>query len=292
MVEFKVSRTKQQDNREKPTAMPVAAAPEGDFAALDEAALQNHPSFASTLANGLAILGCFSGGEPWLGNKDIADRLGLSKPTVSRFAFTLIALGYLRRDKRTGKYQLGPAVLSLGYPLLSQLTVRQVAAAEMLELARHAHGPVSVGTRDRLQVVYVETAHGAESHFTKPDIGSTRPLLRTAMGRALLYAHETSERALLEGRLRKAFPADWDACGGRLQQAYADIDATGFCVVAGEWRPTLAAVAVPMKAQVSGMHLAFNVTVPTYATDQAKLIEDLGPRLVELVRHVEQRLGM
>ena len=50
---------------------------ERDPSAIDAAALADHPSFASTLANGLAILGCFSGGEPWLGNKDIAQRLGL-----------------------------------------------------------------------------------------------------------------------------------------------------------------------------------------------------------------------
>ena len=36
-----------------------------------------------------------------MGNKDIAERLGLSKPTVSRLMFTLMGLGYLRRiDKR------------------------------------------------------------------------------------------------------------------------------------------------------------------------------------------------
>jgi DNA-binding IclR family transcriptional regulator len=265
---------------------------ERDPSALDARVLEQHPSFASTLANGLAVLGCFSGGEPMLGNKEIAQRLGLTKPTVSRLAFTLIALGYLRRDRQTGKYQLGPAVLSLGYPLLSQLTIRQVAAAEMLELARHAHGPVSVGTRDRLQVVYVETAHGAESNATKPGIGSTRPMLRTAMGRALLYAHQGAERTLLESRLQNAFPDDWASCSSAVREAYRQIDETGFCVVAGDWRPTLAAVAVPMKAQVNGMHLAFNLTVPSYATDRSRLTQDLGPRLVELVHSVEHRMGM
>lgn len=263
-----------------------------DPAALDGPALQDHPSFASTLANGLAVLGCFGTGEASLGNKDIAQRLGLSKPTVSRLAFTLIALGYLRRDKQTGKYQLGPAVLSLGYPLLSQLTIRQVAAAEMLALARHARGPVSVGARDRLQVVYVETAYGAESSATRPGIGSTRPFLRTAIGRALLHAHQGAERAALERSLQKSHPEDWASCGGSLQRAYEEIEKTGFCVVAGDWRPTLAAVAVPMKAPVNGMHLAFNLTVPSYATDHQQLTQDLGPRLVELVRSVEQRLGL
>lgn len=265
--------------------------PDTDPSMLDESGLHTHPSFASTLANGLAVLGCFSSGEAWLGNKDIALRLGLTKPTVSRLAFTLMALGYLRRDRQTGKYQLGPAVLSLGYPLLAQLTIRQVAAAEMLSLARHAQGPVSVGTRDRLQVVYVETAHGAQASATKPGIGSTRPLLRTAVGRALLYAHAPADRRLLERRLQQVFPEDWAACADSLPLADQEIQSNGFCVVVGAWRPTLAAVAVPMKNPVNGMHLAFNITVPSYAADRTRLAQDLGPRLVELVRGIEQKLG-
>lgn len=74
--------------------------------------------------------------------------LGLPRPTVSRLTFTLMGLGYLLRDPRTSKYSLGPAVLSLGYPLMSQLMIRQIAADQMIKLAAYAGGPVSVGARD------------------------------------------------------------------------------------------------------------------------------------------------
>ena len=223
-----------------------------DPSTLDAATLESHPSFASTLAHGLAVLGCFTGAQPSLGNKEISDRLGLSKPTISRLTFTLVGLGYLRREPRTGKYVLGPAVLSLGYPLLSQLALRQIAATELYELAVHAHGPVSVGARDRLQVVYVETVHGAETSMTKPGIGSTRPMLRTAMGRALMYAHPPHERQQIEQRLRHALPDEWNRWSNGLHAAYAEIEAYGWCIVAGDWQRTLAAVAVPMSAPPEG----------------------------------------
>ena len=73
------------------------------------ASLEAHPRFASTLSNGLDVLKCFSASEPLLGNKEISEMLGLTRPTVSRLTFTLVGLGYLRRDERTGKYSLGPA---------------------------------------------------------------------------------------------------------------------------------------------------------------------------------------
>ncbi len=269
----------------------TADGPETDPQAADAAALRDNPAFASTLANGLAVLGCFSSIEPTLGNREIADRLGLPKPTVSRLAFTLMALGYLRRERSGSKYQLGPAVLSLGYPLLTQLTVRQVAAFDMLKLARLAGGPVSVGVRDRLQVVYVET-QGEESNPTRPGIGSTRPMLRTAVGRSLLFAHPAEERAALERQLQQEQPQLWAAHQAELSQAYTEIDERGFCVVAGAWRPALAAVGVPMKGEVHGLQLAFNLTVPSYAASRTRLVRQLGPRLVELVRGIEVRLGL
>ena len=255
---------------------------------LDQTSLENHPQFASTLANGLAILGCFRHGQSVLGNKDLSERLGFTRPTVSRLTFTLTGLGYLRRDEGTGTYALGPAVLSLGYPLLSQMTVRQVAAPEMLELSRIAHGPVSIGMRDRLQVVYIETVHGAETNFTNPGIGSTRPLLRTAMGRALLSVHEVDDRIRILARLRD----DWQKFSHTIGAAIEEIREKGFCTVIGDWQPNLAAVAVPLRAHFNGVPLAFNLTLPTYETNEAELNEKFGPRLVNLVRNVERALGL
>jgi DNA-binding IclR family transcriptional regulator len=244
------------------------------------------------LANGLAVLGCFGQGEALLGNKELSERLGLARPTITRLTYTLMGLGYLRRDKSSAKYALGAAVLSLGYPLLSQMAIRQVAGPEMLELACLANGPVSMGMRDRLQVVYVETVVGNESNFTKPGIGSTRPLLRTAMGRALLYGHSQQERSYIYSGLKSVHPEDYQSCLAPTEQAFAQLKAKGFCTVIGEWQPTLAAVAVPLSVRYNGVPLAFNLTVATYEMDEKALTEKFAPRLMNLVRGVERSLGL
>src|SRR5438105_15885292 len=59
--------------------------------------------FATTLARGLEILRCFTPEAPVLGNKDLATRTGLPKPTVSRFTYTLSRLGYLKADHLSSK---------------------------------------------------------------------------------------------------------------------------------------------------------------------------------------------
>ncbi|MEJ8854452.1 helix-turn-helix domain-containing protein [Variovorax robiniae] len=78
--------------------------------------------FANTLARGLELLMCFTPEQSVLGNKEFVARTGLDKATVSRLAYTLAQLGYLRHDKAIGKYRLGAPVLSMGYPLLASMS--------------------------------------------------------------------------------------------------------------------------------------------------------------------------
>ena len=84
------------------------------------------PGFATTLANGLGILEAFRNSTGPLSNSEIAQRTGLSRPTVSRLAYTLEELGYLRRD-RNGRYEPGVGILAIAYPLLAGLKLRQMA---------------------------------------------------------------------------------------------------------------------------------------------------------------------
>jgi DNA-binding IclR family transcriptional regulator len=143
-----------------------------------------------------------------------------------------------------------------------------------------------------LQVVYVETVVGNESNITKPGIGSTRPLLRTAMGRALLYGHGQQERSYIYSGLKSVHPEDYQSCLAPTEQAFKQLKANGFCTVIGEWQPTLAAVAVPLNVRYNGVPLAFNLTVATYEMDEKALIEKFAPRLMNLVRGVERSLGL
>jgi DNA-binding IclR family transcriptional regulator len=118
-----------------------------------ESAAAGDRKFVTALARGLEILRAFTPTEGLLGNGELVERTGLPKPTVSRLTYTLTKLGYLRHNMRLGKYQLGSAVLSIGYPLLASMNVRQVARPLMKELADYCNGSVSMGVRDRLNMV-------------------------------------------------------------------------------------------------------------------------------------------
>nr|MDQ2734040.1 helix-turn-helix domain-containing protein [Pseudomonadota bacterium] len=169
--------------------------------------------FSTTLDNGLKVLGAFRVGEPALSNRQFAERTGLSKPTVSRLTYTLAEIGFLKYDLELRKYRLGAASLSVSYPLLASLRIRQIARPLMRELADEAHGSVSLGMRDRTHMVYIETSRGHDARTFRPDIGASLPILRSAMGRAWAAQVGTQELAHLRAQIRSTDPAAWGEYG-------------------------------------------------------------------------------
>ncbi|HLE67962.1 MAG TPA: IclR family transcriptional regulator [Burkholderiales bacterium] len=248
--------------------------------------------FATTLARGLEVLRCFTPLEAMLGNKEISVRTGLPKPTVSRLTYTLTKLGYLRHNMRLGKYQLGSAVLSIGYPLLASMSVRQVARPYIKELADYCTGSVSMGIRDRLNMVYVESCRSGNGLTTLPDIGTSVPIAQAAIGRAYLAACTPAEREALLNQMKVKAPDTLRKYKAQIDRALEDIRGRGFCVSLGELRREVHAVGVPMRRTVDGEIVSFNCGVPAFMLKKGQLEEDIGPRLVAVVRNIEGALGM
>ena len=250
------------------------------------------PQFASTLARGLEVLRCFSASDPILGNKDIAERTQLSRPTVVRLTHTLTELNYLRRVPGTLKYELGSAVLSLVYPLLARINLRRVASLQMNELAKHSRGWVSIGVRDRTDMVYVETVHTGASPHLKRDIGQTFPIITSAMGHAYLASLDAQPRERLLHLIRIKSPRDWAQGGSSFQSSLVDFHSRGFCVRrGGASSPHVHTVAVPLTDPEKTETVVFNCAVPFRLLRRGQLENDLGPRLVGLVRSIENTLS-
>ncbi|MCT9124791.1 IclR family transcriptional regulator [Cupriavidus gilardii] len=248
--------------------------------------------FATTLANGVDILLAFDSGDAMLGNRDFAERTGLSKTTVARLTHTLTALGYLRHDTVLRKYRLGAAVLSMGYPLLASMHLRQLARPMMKALADRLCGAVSLGIRDRTQMIYVETARSTDSLIVTPEIGAALPMLTTAIGRAWLCRAPANERDAVLNRLRLQDPKAFAYAQPRLADARRDLERQGYCSNRAEWRPEVYGFAVPMCQPVGSQLFVLNCGVPVGQGSFAAIEKQAGPQLRALMLDIERMLGL
>lgn len=79
------------------------------------------------------IVRCFEGRSMRLGNREIADRCGLPRSTVSRLTLTLTQIGQLIYLPHEQKYALAPDANTAGAPLLAA-SCNEPAFAEEREL--------------------------------------------------------------------------------------------------------------------------------------------------------------
>src|ERR1700736_6908280 len=81
-----------------------------------------------------AILRLLASGPRRLGVSELADRLGLARPTVHGLLQTLLTNGFVEQDRHSDKYQLGAGLLQLGYSYLdlNELRSRSILYADRL----------------------------------------------------------------------------------------------------------------------------------------------------------------
>ena len=248
--------------------------------------------FVTALARGLAVLACFSSGEKMLGNLDIAKRCKLPKSTVSRLSYTLTKLGYLVFVEETGKYRLGTSTLALGSAMLARLDVRDLARPLMQELADFSRAMVSLGSRDRLSMIYVGNARSSAALTLSLDIGSRIPIATTAMGRAYLALIPEREREDIMERIRELDEVAWPAIRKGIERAIKEYRETGCVSSFGEWQADVNAIAVPVRPGGGLPPMAINCGGPAFTLSREFLLGEVRPKLIEMVRQLETALGL
>jgi DNA-binding IclR family transcriptional regulator len=207
--------------------------------------LKTDRHFVEALARGLEILASFRQKDGLLGNQELARRCGLAKSTVSRLTYTLTKLGYLTHVEEVGKYGLGTATLSLASAMLGRLDIRKLARPRMQELADFSKCLISLSSRDRLSMVYVDVARSSAAVTLSLDTGARIQIATSATGRAYLTAIPEKEREeVMEGVREIAATSRWPALQRGVAKALIDIRTLGVCCSFGEWQKDVNAIAV------------------------------------------------
>ena len=255
-------------------------------------AIKTDRHFVTALARGLEVLACFRHGDRMLGNQELSKRCGLAKSTISRLTHTLTRLGYLIYVEDSAKYSLGTATLSLGSAMLSRLQIRKLAHPLMQQLAEFSRCMVSLGSRDRLSMIYIDAVRGSSAVTLSLDSGARIQIATSAMGRAYLTAVPEAERDDVMDRVRElADVSRWPELQRGVSKALRDIRELGVCCSFGEWQKDVNAIAVPVRPGDGLPPMSINCGAPAYIASKEFLLEQVRPRLIALVSELETSLG-
>ncbi|TFY98639.1 IclR family transcriptional regulator [Ramlibacter rhizophilus] len=245
----------------------------------------------SALERGVAVLRCFTETRRVLTPTELARLTGVPRPTVTRLAGTLVALGLMKQDPVTEAYMLGPGVVSLARVFLAGLDVRAIARPRMAELAEATGGAVYLALPDGLDMVLIEACRPRASMLApRLDVGSRAPIATSALGRAYAWSLPAPQREALLESLRLARGVDGEAAEAGLRRAVAEADRLGWCLSAGEFHREINTVAVPLIGP-GGEPMALNCGGAAFVFTPERLRDEVGPKLVEMAKALAADIG-
>lgn len=244
------------------------------------------------LARGLSILSAFTSGDRWLGNKEIAGRAQLPNATANRLIKTLVELGYLHFSPAMRKYRLAPPVLGLGYCAVANSEMRVLVREHMQRFADQFNVFVTLGERERLDIVILDICHSNSSIVTLRLETSTRvPVANTALGWALISALPEPEKDYLLAHVQKKEGERWTKVDRNIRKALAQIKKLNYCVSIGAWRSEISTVSVPLVPADHSSVLVLGCAGPTSFLPSNRISREIGPALVSLSHRLSSELA-
>lgn len=244
-----------------------------------------------SVARAIEILRVLGGAARGAGVTEVAERLGVAKPTAHALLRTLEAGQLVSQDRDTGKYRLGPALLELGNAYLEthELRVRSIAWAD--GLAKGTNEAVWVGVLSGDHLLVVHHAFRPEGAVQILDVGAVLPWHTCALGKAIAaHLPESARTTLLHGALPALTGAtivDPDELAAHLET----VRTSGYAVEDGEAAIGDAGIAAPVFDHTGEPAGAVGIVGPVERLLDERLRGDLAVAVRETARHLSRDLG-
>jgi DNA-binding IclR family transcriptional regulator len=239
--------------------------------------MSQNPPVTMTLERGLLVLRAFRAERTPLGNGELARRTGLSRATVSRLTTTLIHLGYIRRVAGGPQFELSTGSLGIGHAYLETNPVSPIAHPYMQRLADRLDVSVGLAVPDRLDMLYIAHRSSARIATLRMGVGTLLPMGVTAIGRAWLWGLPKDEQCQYVAAILKAAGAQAGQVKKGIDEAFADLDATGVCMSLGEYQRDAYGIALPVRVGREGTLMALNCGAIELTPDVRALRERIVP---------------
>jgi IclR family acetate operon transcriptional repressor len=147
---------------------------------------EDHRGTLGTVRNATLLLQLLSEGPAYNQLTDLAERSGMSLPTVHRLLRSLALAGLVEQDPRSLRYSLGPEVVRLSERYLDRLPVLRALGPYLVELRDTTRVTVLVAILVRTSVLYVDRVDGEDEAGIFRETHRIHDALDTAAGRLLL----------------------------------------------------------------------------------------------------------
>jgi IclR family transcriptional regulator, acetate operon repressor len=211
------------------------------------------------------LLSAFSADDPRLTLRELAQRVGLPKPTVHRLASSLVAMGFMEH-REDGRYSLGLKLGELGAIARADLDVVSACSHAMDALAAATRESILLVAADwdALESIVVALRVSPQTLSVIPAAGERIPILPGAPGKALLLGLAAPEAEEVLTRLPlRALTSKTHTDRSELASELEAARSVGFAVADEEYADGVAGAAAPVLFEAGRPRAAIGVVGPS-----------------------------
>jgi IclR family KDG regulon transcriptional repressor len=224
--------------------------------------------------------------------RDLADKTGLNKSTVHRFASHLEAEAYLFRDA-SGTYTLGPKLTRLGGGSSFQATLCNICRPTIERLGKLTEETINLAVLDGSEVHYIDVRETMHTFRLVSSVGMRRPFYCTSLGKAIvanIHDEQLKEKLLANIQFDDARTPKSITNLGRLKRDLLKIRERGFALDEGEAVTGIRCLGAAIIGEDGKPVAALSISGPMVRVTKDRL-PLLAAELRKSVREISARLG-
>ena len=248
--------------------------------------------FVPGLRRGLLVLETLaSEGRP-MSVGDIGKRIGLTRSSMFRLAYTLQHMGFVEEVPETKALKLGARVLNIGYAYLASQTLIEVARPELEALRDRTSVSSHLAILDRGEILYLSCMQTKSGFLSTMNVGTRLPAYATPMGWLLLSDRTAAQIAELypeRGYTRLTDQTPRSAAD--LMRRVAAAASAGYAVSHGAVEAGGSSIAAPVRNREGRVVAAIDISAPDSAFDLAKFETRDVSEVLAAANRISARLG-
>jgi len=214
---------------------------------------------------------------------ELAAATGMTKSAVQRFAFTLEALGFLRKNNESKRYSLTPKVIELGYRYLLVDDIVERASPYLLELNRKCGENINIAEPEDTDMVYIGRFPSFHYMPIYMPIGRRLPMYCTSAGRAWLAVLPEDQAVELLDRIEfRRYTSNTITDRQALLDILSETREVGYNITESEYFRGDLGISLAVYGYDNQPCAVINIAVPSSRWTIDKVKEELAPQLLEV----------
>ncbi len=221
----------------------------------------------------------------------ISRELSIPKSTALRVLRELVKGGYVHSDTDTGRYSLGPRLLTLGHAVIKQSGLLKTSLPHLERLSEEVGETVKLTVLQGREVIVLYYIKGSMKMQISTDVGNQLPLHAGAASKVLLSSLSDPEIRRFAGHKLHRYTPNTITAPDELLSAVKVLRDRGYAKDDQEYMNGVAAVAAPVRNYTGQIVAALSIAYFAAPEEQDKA-QALVPALLATAARISRELGV